>query len=172
MAFEELLKRISPSLKGVVYKINSRNPVFSTDDLYQEAVLFLWQGSCLGSFEDKTDSYILQGCYFYLKNYLRKNRSHKTLVSLEALKSGDSEYPLESLLLADDSAAVFRESLNNRMLSDTIRNNGLTTKEKGLLKFFAQGLTTRQIGSRIGISHVAVVKSMRKIRAKCKKYLE
>jgi len=45
-------------------------------------------------------------------------------------------------------------------------------KEKNLLSLCAEGLTTRQIGAKAGISHVAVVRQMRKIRAKCLKYLD
>jgi DNA-directed RNA polymerase specialized sigma subunit len=58
------------------------------------------------------------------------------------------------------------------LLADVICNNGLTDKEKSLLPFFAQGLTTREIGGRIGISHVSIVKMRKTICEKCRKYLD
>lgn len=172
MEFERLIKRILPSLKGIAYKISFGHPVFSSDDLSQEALSFLWQRHQEGALGDKTDSYILQGCYFYLKNYLRKMRSGKTHLSLEGLAGEDGYGRKEEAFLADDSAGAFIEVLNNSLLAETIMNNGLTFKEKGLLLLYAQGLTTRQIGARAGISHVAVIKQMRKVRTKCQKYLD
>ena len=37
MSFEELTERISPKLKGIVFKIHGSSPSFSAEDLYQEA---------------------------------------------------------------------------------------------------------------------------------------
>ena len=45
----------------------------------------------------------------------------------------------------------------------------LTRKEKEIVFFYLQGWTTREIGERLGISHVSIVKLEEKIREKCKK---
>ena len=43
MTFEALLKKISPTLKRITYKLNGHCAYFNNDDLFQEAVLHLWQ---------------------------------------------------------------------------------------------------------------------------------
>ena len=62
--------------------------------------------------------------------------------------------------------------MHNKFLAQSIRDNGFNPKEKVLLSYFSQGLTTRDIGKRMGVSHVSVVKMMHKIRAKSKKHLD
>ena len=58
------------------------------------------------------------------------------------------------------------------MIVEVIQNNGLTGREKALLPFFAEGLTLRQIGKKIGVSHVAVLKIREAIRKKCLKHVD
>jgi RNA polymerase sigma factor (sigma-70 family) len=173
MTFEVLLKRISPKLKGIAYKLNGHYPFFNDQDLFQEALLRLWQEFRAGKLEDKTDSYILQGCYFYLKNYIRKINSRSRAVSLEDFIGNEEDLKLEeTLLLQDCPPQDYFDYLNSKLLAETIYNNGFTEREKNILKLYAEGLTTRQIGSRIGISHVRVVKLMSRIREKSKIYLD
>src|SRR4030042_3953502 len=71
MTFEGLLDRISPRLKAISGRLNGRYGFFDKDDLYQEALIHLWQKYESGKLSDKTDSYILQGAFFFLKNYIR-----------------------------------------------------------------------------------------------------
>ena len=82
MSFEELIERISPKLKGIIYKIHGSFHSLSEEDLYQEAVLQLWVDHNNGKLSDKTDSYILQSCYFYLKNYMRTLQDKTSLMSM------------------------------------------------------------------------------------------
>ena len=74
--------------------------------------------------------------------------------------------------MQDERSQYYFEHLNDKLLADAIHNNGFTKREKTLLIFCAEGLTTRDIGKRLGVSHVMVVKLMSRIRAKCKKYLD
>lgn len=72
MSFQELHQKLSPTIKRIAYRLNGHYRSFNHDDLYQEATIHLWSNFLKGKLSDKTDSYILQGCYFHLKNYIRK----------------------------------------------------------------------------------------------------
>ena len=72
MNFEELVERISSGLKGITHRLDGCYSFVDEDDLYQESLLNLWIRWQKNELGNKTESYILQSCYFYLKNYLRK----------------------------------------------------------------------------------------------------
>lgn len=171
MIFELLTQKLSPKLKAIAYRLNHQFTFFNEEDLYQEALIRLWQDCRTGRLDDKTDSYILQGCYFHLKNYIRKNRVKAKLVSIEE-NAGLGKNSFEDLFLKDEKTPDLRDRLNDLLLVETIFNNGFTQKEKSVLRFYAEGLTTRQIGERLGVSHVSVVKMTNRIRQKSEKYKE
>ncbi|MBF0479655.1 MAG: sigma-70 family RNA polymerase sigma factor [Candidatus Omnitrophica bacterium] len=160
MSFEELTERISTKLKGIVYKIHRSSPSFSAEDLYQEAVLNLWVEYENGKLSDKTDSYILQSCYFYLKNYIRTAQDRTSLLSVNM--------PMESLSVEVKDSVD--EDPDMDTLMEKVFNDGLSRKEKEIVFFYLQGWTTRQIGERLGVSHVSVVKLEHNIREKCKNF--
>jgi len=164
MTFEELVKRLSPKLKRITYKLNGHFFFFNEEDLYQEALIHLWQDFCLGKLDNKTDSYILQGCYFHLKNYIRKTRDKSNLVSLNAMieKEGSN---LEEILCLENSKSCLVD-LENNILIQEIQNNGLTQREKEVFFLSLEGLTTREIGKKLGISHVMVIKIKKTLRMK------
>jgi DNA-binding NarL/FixJ family response regulator len=94
-------------------------------------------------------------------------------VSLCSEDGREEDIKLEDVLTADESyKSTYLAYLNDKFLTETILNNGLTPKEKKILYFYAQGLTTREIGRRLGVSHVSVVKSTKRIREKCLRYLD
>lgn len=174
MNFEELVKKVSPTLKRITYRLNGHFTYFNEQDLYQEALIHLWDDFQAGKLSDKTDSYILQGCYFHLKNYIRKAKDKYNHVSLETVVNGDEQgMCLEEKLslYAEDTQSPI-DYFHNKLLLETIRNNGFTPREKDIINFYALGLTTRKIGQRLGISHVMVVKVTAQIKEKCKKYIE
>ncbi len=170
MNFEELVKKLSPKLRGITHRLNSRFTFFNHDDFYQEALLHLWLEFNNNTLSDKTDSYILQSCYFHLKNYIRTMQDKRSLVSLNALISEDGT-DLEGFLPSSDPRAYF-DYLDSKILVEKIRNNGLTEREKNIFNLALKDLTTREIGQRLEISHVRVVKLQQRIREKCKKYLD
>ena len=172
-AFEVLVKRISPTLKRITYKLNGHFFFFNEEDLFQEALLHLWQDFQKGKVQDKTDSYILQGCYFHLKNYIRCAKNKVKLISIETFQHNEEEPNTDEFLwLKDERCENYFEDLDSKLLCETIQNNGLTEKEKEILHFYSQGLTVRDIGKRLGVSHVRVVKLTQRIREKCSKYLK
>ncbi len=172
MHFEDLLKRISPKLKGIAYRLNGHFSFFNDEDLYQEALIHLWLNFKEGKLEDKTDSYILQGCYFHLKNYIRKKYDKAKLISLGNMTNEEGEtFDLENILSLEDPHYSF-ELINCKMLIEKINHNGLTRREKEVFKLSLEGLTTREIGCRLGVSHVRVVRLKQKVKEKSKRYID
>jgi len=172
MEFRELTKRLSPTIKRIAYRLKSSCTFFNADDLYQEAQVYLWKGYSAGKLSDKTDSYILQGCYFHMRNYIRMQKTSRKTVSLNEVLSPEFNLKVSDRLESEeDGYAEYLRGLDNRLVADTIQNNGLTEREKQIVRFYADGLTTREIGSRLGISHVRVVKLTGGIREKCLQYL-
>ena len=172
MSFQELHKKLSPTIKRIAYRLNGHYRSFNHDDLYQEATVHLWSNFLKGKLSDKTDSYILQGCYFHLKNYIRKINERSNIVSIDAALSTNDEATVEDVLGQYWSTPDCREDLHSKFLAQSIRDNGFNPKEKSLLDYFSQGLTTRDIGKRLGVSHVSVVKLMQKVRIKARKHLD
>jgi len=169
MYFDELVRKISPKLKAITHRLNGRFTFFNDEDLFQEALMHLWVDFNRHKLDDKTDSYILQGCYFHLKNHIRIVRDKSKLVSLDALMNEDGMI-LEDIIPSSDTGEYF-EYLNDKLLIEKMQNNGLTSKEKEFLSLYLEGLTIREIGKRFGISHVSVVKLKNKIRNKYEKFV-
>jgi len=128
----------------------------------QEMVLHLWKKFKNGDFKDATRSYILQSCWYHIKNYLRKirSRSHTELENLSYdsnfyITETDSDSYNDILDRIDMNIAIFR-----------ILNNGITPREKQVLKLLLEGNTLREIGEKIGISFVRVHNIIRNITEK------
>ncbi len=171
MEFEKLVKKLASKLKRITYRLNHRFTFFNDEDLFQEALVYLWKEFTAGKLADKTDSYILQGCYFHLQNYIRTVKDKVTPLSLDIYIGEEGEYFTETLSLEDEKSDDYFQRLNEKLIVEVIRNNGLTIREKELLPFFAEGLTIREIGKKVGVSHVWVLKMKEEIRRKCLKHL-
>jgi RNA polymerase sigma factor (sigma-70 family) len=169
--FETFLDKLYPKMRAIAFKLNKGLRSLDEQDLVQEEVVFLWQHFAKGDFADKTESYILQACYFYLQNFIRSSKDRVKRISLD---DGEEEEAggLEEKLSAASDSGDFVDTLDSRLIVEIIRNNGLTDREKSFLPLFAEGLTTREIGRRMGISHVRVVKIKKEIGDKCRKYLD
>lgn len=168
MEFRRMIDELKPNLK----KMYSRRMRFlgfiDADDLYQEALINLWELYNNGQLEGKTLSYILKGCYFHTQNYIRTHKLRTNVVSLEEpIGKFDNDYfCLEDIIV--DNRGNFLEQLNNRMIVDEIMNNGLSKREKDVFRFLYEGLTLRDVAKRLGMSHVGVLKIKQKIRLKYK----
>ncbi|MCM8778721.1 MAG: sigma-70 family RNA polymerase sigma factor [Candidatus Omnitrophica bacterium] len=164
MNFEDLLEKIGPRLKRITYKLNGHSSYINDEDLYQEALIYLWVKFSSGKFEDKTESYILQGCYFHLKNYLRKINKRMSLVSIESLTDDEAMNSEEKLLLKDSES--YFDYLDCKILLEEIENDCLTKREREVLSLCLEGLTVREIGKRLGVSHARIVKIKANIKRK------
>lgn len=164
MTFEGVVKRVSPTLKKITRKLNGHHSFFDDDDLYQEALVHLWNTYTMGTIEDKTDSYILQGCYYFLKNYLRKVHERVIVVSLND-PVGEDNKMLEEIL-SFESTMPFDYIESKLHAEAVIKRSCLNVREKEILSLLMEGMTMREIGGRLGISHVMVVKIKNRISEK------
>lgn len=163
MDFEGVVRRLSPTLKRITKKLNGHHSFFDDDDLYQEALSHLWIAHNKGSIDDKTDSYILQGCYYHLKNYLRKVREHGIFLSLSNPVGEDGIY-FEDFLVSENIKTL--DYIEGKLEVESLEEQCLSKRECEVLSCFLEGMSMREIGSRLGISHVMVLKIKNKIRDK------
>ncbi len=166
MTFEEMIRRIDPKIRAIVHKVNKRYSYCDADDFYQEALLYLWEKYQNGEVLEKTDSYLLQGCYFFLKNYLRGVRKKVDAGSVSMYEMvGDDGVTYEDLIGSPEGAGE-GDSVEIFLLLDETEKK-FTDKERDIFYLRLEGHTSREIGERFGISHVMVVKMEKKIRKKC-----
>ncbi len=163
MSFDALVKRITPTLQRIAQKLNGRFTFMDHDDLFQEAMLHLWSRYQAGGLEDKTDSYVLQGCYYHLKNYIRTVQDKAPTLSLSSMMD-EQGVTLEEIIEADGVEPF--EYVEGKMQVEALLDSGLSQREREVLGLSMEGLTTREIGQLLGISHVAVVKIRNKIKAR------
>lgn len=164
MEFESMRTKIDSRLRAITYKLSRWSVLMSEDDLYQEAVLHLWNRCQAGELEDKNESYMAQSCYFHLRNCLRTIQEKAPLRSLAEFVNEDG-CELEDILSLTTQESCY-EYIDARLVVDSLMNNGLTRREKEVCALFLEGLTVRQIGERLGISHVRVVKIKNNIKRK------
>ena len=166
-----IINRIRYQLKGIIRKLNIKHQYIDSDDLYQEVLLYLWQQKENGKLKNKNDSYILQGCYYHLKNYIRKSIKFKDV----KVNHGHSYHILEegNKKLNKDSQ-LYYQSADYKTLDEYLFcnefNQKLSIREKVLLNLRMKGLTIREIGRELGISHTMVSKMRRKMVEKYQSY--
>ncbi len=164
LTFEELIQRISPKLNGITHRLNGHFTFFNDEDLYQEAMEHLWIEYGLGKLSDKTDSYILQGCFFHLKNHIRTAIDKVKFTSIDQPPE-DGCNAVEDMLYVEDRSA--EQATDAAIINEKIEKLTLTGREKEVMALLMEGLTLREAGSRLGISHVMVLKIRKRLEKKC-----
>lgn len=171
MGFKDSVEKVSPKLKAITKKLNGKFTFFDEDDLYQEALLHLWQEYEKGELSDKTDSFILQGCLFFLKNYIRKacRKIDLNSISLNDIANGneDNTDNIFENILSKEEIGRQTDSMDIDLLIEDTRGI-LSERERDILSLYLENLTTREIGRKLSISHTMVIKIKKRIRDKCK----
>jgi len=158
-----LVKRISPTIKRIAHRLNGHYTFFNDEDLFQETLTHLWVDFKNGILSDKTDSYILQGCYYHMKNYIRKTHDNAVLVSLSNPIGEDGKVMEE--ILPSDGINPF-DYAESKMEMEIMKEEYLTRRECEVLSCFLEGMSMREIGCKIGVSHVMVLKIRNRIKDK------
>ena len=161
--FEKLIARLTPTVRRISHRLNGHFAFFNDDDLCQEALMYLWSAFQSGKLTDKTDSYMLQGCYFHLKNYIRSSADRAHFKSLDSTIDGENTALQDTLAAPDDGGL---DAFEEKCLRGSTGPETLSAREETILRLSMEGQTTREIGRRFGISHVAVVKIKKRLREK------
>src|ERR1051326_3923486 len=145
----------------------TNNPALR-DDLMQEALIHLWQVQ--EQTPGQTKNWYVQNCRFHLLHYLALGRS------VDSPKRRASQVlPCEGEEEQDDWLDRFRGGTNNVLQDVSARDilnslsKLLSSRQISILEWLAEGLGTREIAKRLGISHPMVIKHRRKIAAFAKK---
>ena len=168
MDFETISARLYPRLRAISRKVDRRYSFCDSDDFMQEALLYLWLLAEKGELEGKNDSYLLQGCYFFLKNYIRKIGKGVNSRSVSMNEAIDEEGTVigDVLTTSTYSGSEVTDSVEIFLMLEEAETL-FTDREKDVFYFRMEGFTTREIGDKLGISHVMVVKTGNKIKEKC-----
>lgn len=165
MGFDELFSRVSPKIRKIARRYNRRGIVFNYEDLYQEMSVYLWDKFKTGIPEGMNESYIVKGCLFHILNYLRKARENAVFFPLEE-PVDDGKDSLRELLA--DQHEHLDKHIDEDLVVEHILSNGFSPQEKQVFVLLMKGHTVREIGGRMGISHVMVIKINKRLRDKCR----
>lgn len=166
MNFASVSSLIEPKLRQLAVKYHRIASNLDPDDLYEEMMAHLWELWCSGALEGKTESYIVQACYFHVRNYIRMAGRNRGVLSLDDTTPVLGEGGDEGLSLSEivaDGAPVPYEETEGRELFETIMNNGFKPIEKEIVRCLIEGFTVREIGGRLHMSHAMVVKHKKNI---------
>jgi RNA polymerase sigma factor (sigma-70 family) len=140
------------------------------EDLLQEAVIHLWQLNRRRP--GQSPSWYFKSCQLHLLNLLRKGRSIDSLkhrkgrTRLLAPAADDSREGADLNELVDHSdpeESVFAQVSARDILTSLCQ--WLDPPDRLILDHLADGLSAREIASRLQLSHTAVLKRQRKIAA-------
>lgn len=166
MNFENLVIKITPKLKQLSIKYNGHRSFFDEDDLLSEMILHLWKKWRNKKFTNKTESYIIQSCYFYLRNFLRIVQNKQRFISIDE-PINEAGVTLKELI--PDRTFDVSEFVEEKMFIKKVMNNGLSKIEKDIFQLLYKEFTIREIGKKLNISHTMVLKHKKKILGKVSK---
>ncbi|OGS43130.1 MAG: hypothetical protein A2539_10065 [Elusimicrobia bacterium RIFOXYD2_FULL_34_15] len=170
MNFEKFLKEVKVELGQIAFKFSRYNNYMDEDDLLSEMVLHLWKRWYERGFNNKTKSYVIQSCYFYLRNYLRINEDKKCrFINIDEC-IGDDGLSYEEII--PDNSVPILESIEENTIFQKISNNGLSSIEREIFKLLYDEYTVREIGEMLSISHTMVIKHKKNILKKVSKYYD
>jgi RNA polymerase sigma factor (sigma-70 family) len=164
MNFEKVLLKLTPKLKGIALRLNGRLRFIDEDDLMQEMSIHLWKKWKQDELKGKTESYMLQSCWFHIKNYLRTVSDKTEIISID--EPNNNKGTILNKIIPYNFQA-FLESIMLRIIIEKISENGLTKREKEVFVLCLEGYTLREIGERLNISFVRVSKIKKNI---CRKW--
>jgi RNA polymerase sigma factor (sigma-70 family) len=133
MDFKTLYESISPRLKQIAKTHEGYICFIDKNDLYQEMCFHLWDRFRDDKGKGFNEAYIIRSCKFHLLNYIRKKREKKIILSLEKPINKHGEGLKDILTDSKESLEIY---IDKKMAIDAIKNNGFTTREKQVFRFY------------------------------------
>ena len=155
MVFEQ--KDTHDLLRSVVRRLTREKGL--QEDLIQEALIHLWMREA--EHPGQKRSWYIQSCRLHLQNVLRKGRSVDCRKHRHAsgLSAPDEQGPEEFEPRSDETllSLVCARDLMAEL------SKWLTPVEKEILNLSNEGLSAREIGQRLALSHTSVIRRRRNI---------
>ncbi len=131
------------------------------DDLMQEGLIHLWQVE--KQLPEQSLSWYLQSCQFHLRHYLDTGRSvdswkRRQLRVPLSIEEDDEAEPL--LIHVCDSTAV-AETSAQEMFRLLLKR--LPALQQAVLAYLADGLSSREVGLKLGVCHKTIARHRRQI---------
>lgn len=137
------------------------------EDLMQEALIHLWQTQ--EQHPGQTRNWYLRNCRFHVLHYLALGRSvdspKRRASQVQPIQTDDEHDDVLDRL--EGTECVVQDVSARDMLASLAKL--LTEREMWVLQWLSEGLATREIAKRLGISHPMVVKLRRKIATLARK---
>ena len=160
MLFEQV--DIQKVLSRIVTQVNC-DPDWQ-EDLMQEGIIHLWL------LEERkpgqSRSWYLQSCQFHLRHYLDQGRSidswKRQEHAISLFVEIDSNEP--ECCLPDNATTTAMSEINAQDMLFLLCKR-LTLSQQVVLAHFMDGLSSREIGLKLGVSHNAVIKHRYRIAA-------
>ena len=161
--YEKIIVQILPTLKRIAFRLRTWS-FLDEDDLVQEGMNYLWDEYINGRLNGKNTSYLLQGCFFHLRNCCRKTKE-KLVINRNSLNEADNGFDSD---YSKEPAAITDE-LSLEALSDSLAQSAqLNETEKRVFVLSLEGYTAREIGKQLGVSHVWVLRIKNRVKEKCR----
>ena len=145
-------------LRGMVRRLTAEPA--QEEDLIQEAIIHLWLRET--EKPGQTQSWYIQSCRLHLQNVLRRGRS---VDGRRRRQIGDP--PIEIEPQEDLEARVDNTLFSFICARDLVAelSKWLTPTEKQILSLSHEGLSLREIGGRLDLSHTSIRRHQRSIAA-------
>ena len=117
-------------------------------------LIHLWNNFKDGVPTGINETYIVKSCKFYILNYLRKIIENIKILSLETLINEDGDKLKDVLASKSETDPLDRYK---KLTLKEIKKE-LPKKEKEVFSLLLKGYTVREVGHRLGVSHVRIVK--------------
>lgn len=154
MSFQMLFEKIKPALKYVAHR-RFLPGYYSEEDLYQEMCLYVWKHYGDGLPSGINEAYVIKGCEFDIRNFMRKEREKIKFSSIDE-PIGDDGLTLGDLLEDKKDNPDIR--IENELTIDEMNRMDLSERERSVIFYLLKGCTVREIAAELGVSHVMVLK--------------
>jgi RNA polymerase sigma factor (sigma-70 family) len=156
MTFEQ--RHTRGLLRGLVWRLTTERAL--DEDLLQEAIIHLWLRAEERPGQQR--SWYIHSCRLHLQNVLRKGRSvdggkrrHAVGLAIGVVQQNDLEPPADDTLL---SLVCARD-----LVAELFK--WLAPLEKQILCLSHDGLSSREIGERLNLSHTSIIRRQRNVAA-------